>query len=100
MDKSTIIKALRDGAQAASNGVANSVVGEPVDILASGLRYAGVPVGNSPVGGTDWLMQQGITTPTDESSMPQMIGKGLGMAAGNAVYTPKLLSEAIKRAIK
>lgn len=100
MDKSAIIKALREGAQSASNGVANAVVGEPVDILASGLRYAGLPVGNSPVGGTDWLMQKGITTPMDESSMPQMIGKGLGMAAGNAMYTPKMLTEAVKRAIK
>ena len=100
MDKQAIIKALRDGAQATSNGVANSIVGEPVDILASGLRYAGVPVGNRPAFGTEWLMEKGITTPTDETSVPQMIGKGLGMAAGNAMFTPKMLADAVKRAIK
>jgi hypothetical protein len=99
MDKQAIIKALRDGVQATSNGVANAVVGEPVDILASGLRYAGVPVGDKPMLGTQFLKSYGIT-PQVEEGLPNAIGTGLGMAAGNAMFTPKMLSDAVKRAIK
>jgi hypothetical protein len=99
MDKSAIIKALRDGAQSASNGVANAVVGDPVDILASGLRYVGVPVGERPLLGTEWLKSQGIT-PQVEEGLPSAIGLGLGQALGSAVYTPKMLSDTVRRAIK
>lgn len=87
MDKSAIIKALRDGAQSASNGIANTVVGEPVDILASGLQYAGVPVGNAPMGGTQWLKDNGVVVPVEEGA-PQVIGQGLGMAAGSVPFMP------------
>lgn len=87
MDKSAIIKALRDGAQSASNGIANTVVGEPVDILAAGLEYAGVPVGNEPVGGTQWLKNKGIVAPVDPGAA-QVIGQGLGMAAGSVPFMP------------
>jgi hypothetical protein len=100
MDKSAIIKALRDGAQSASNGVANTMVGDPVDILASGLRYAGVPVGDTPVGGTAWLAQQGLTAPVDETSVPGMVGKGLGLAAGGMMFTPGKLKEVIQGYVK
>jgi hypothetical protein len=99
MDKKAIIKALRDGVQATSNGVANAVVGEPVDILASGLRYAGVPVGDKPMLGTEFLKSYGVTPQVDEG-LPNAIGSGLGMAAGNAMFTPRMLSDAVKRAIK
>lgn len=99
MDKSAVIKALRDGVQATSNGIANSVVGDPVDILASGLRYAGVPVGNQPMGGTEWLKSKGITPQVDEN-LPSAIGTGLGQAAGNAMYMPSHLKGLIQNAIK
>lgn len=99
MDKSAIIKALRDGAQSTSNGIANAVVGEPVDILASGLRYAGVPVGERPVFGTEWLKGQGITPQVDEG-LPNAIGTGLGQAAGTMMIMPNKLSEVVRRAIK
>lgn len=87
MDKSAIIRALRDGAQSASNGIANTVMGEPVDILASGLEYAGVPVGNAPVGGTQWLKDKGVVLPVEQGA-PQIIGEGLGMAAGSVPFMP------------
>jgi hypothetical protein len=99
MDKQAIIKALRDGVQSTSNGVANAVVGEPVDILAAGLRYAGVPVGERPMLGTEWLKGQGITPQVDEG-LPNAIGTGLGQAAGNAMFMPGKLSEVVRRAIK
>lgn len=99
MDKSAIIKALRDGAQSTSNGIANAVVGEPVDILAAGLRYAGVPVGERPMLGTEWLKGQGITPQVDEG-LPNAIGTGLGQAAGTMMLMPSKLGEVVKRAIK
>jgi hypothetical protein len=97
--KSAIIQALRDGAQSASNGVAKSLMGDPVDGAAWLLRKAGVPVGDMPVGGTDWLTRQGIT-PQVEEGLPSAIGMGLGQALGNAAYTPKMLSDTVRRAIK
>ena len=99
MDKSSIIKALRDGAQATSNGIANAVVGEPVDILASGLRYAGVPVGNNPMGGTEWLKNAGFTPQVDEG-LPSAIGSGLGQAVGTAAFMPSHLKGLIQNATK
>lgn len=99
MDKSAIIKALRDGAQSASNGIANAVVGEPVDILAAGLRYAGVPVGDKPMLGTEFLKSYGITPQVDEG-LPNAIGTGLGQAAGNAMFMPGRLKEIVQQAIK
>jgi hypothetical protein len=99
MDKQAIIKALRDGVQSTSNGVANGVVGDPVDILAAGLRYAGVPVGDKPVFGTEWLKSKGITPQVDEG-LPNAIGTGLGQAAGTMMLMPARMSEVVKRAIK
>lgn len=99
MDKSAIIKALRDGAQSASNGIANSTVGDGVDGIAYLLRSAGLPVGSAPVGGTDWLKGQGIT-PDVEDGLPKAIGSGLGQAAGAMMYMPNQLKNAIQQAIK
>jgi hypothetical protein len=99
MDKSSIIKALRDGVQATSNGVANSVVGDPVDILASGLRYVGGPVGDRPMGGTEWLKTGGFTPPVDEG-LPSAIGSGLGQAVGTAAFMPSHLKGLIQNAMK
>jgi hypothetical protein len=99
MDKSQLIKALRDGVQSTSNGVANAVVGDPVDILAAGLRYAGVPVGDKPMLGTEWLKSQGITPQVDEG-LPNAIGMGLGQAAGTMMLMPSKMGEVVKRAMK
>lgn len=99
MDKQALIKALRDGVQATSNGVANAAVGEPVDILASGLRYAGVPVGDKPMLGTEFLKSYGITPQVDEG-LPNAIGTGLGQAAGTMMLMPGKMGEVVKRAMK
>lgn len=100
MDKSAIIKALRDGTQAASNGIANSVVGQPVDLMASGLEYLGVPTGPAPVGGTQWLQNKGITRPIQDGGAPAFIGDVLGQTAGNFAYMPAQVSGMVAKAIK
>lgn len=66
----------RDVAQGASNSAA-SMVSAPVDGLAWLLKRAGVDVG-TPVGGSDWMAQQGLT------AQPQnALAGGLGgMLAG------------------
>lgn len=99
MDKSAIIKALRDGAQSASNGIASSTIGDGVDGIAYLLRGAGVPVGNAPVGGTDWLKAQGIT-PNVDDGLPKAVGEGLGQAVGSMMYMPKQLKNVIQQVIK
>jgi len=35
-----------------------------------------------------------------EEGLPSAIGMGLGQALGNAAYTPKMLSDTVRRAIK
>lgn len=100
MDKSAIIKALRDGAQATSNGIASSVLGQPIDLIASGLEYVGVPVGNAPVGGTQWLQNQGITRPIQDGGAPAFVGDILGQTAGNLAYAPAQVSGMVAKAIK
>lgn len=77
MDKKAIIKALRDSAQAASNTVADTV-SFPVDLIAAGLRKAGVPVPQNAVGGSNWMNEQQFTQPVDEG-IPKMVGQTLGM---------------------
>jgi hypothetical protein len=99
MDKSAIIKALRDGTQAASNGIANSVVGQPVDWISDGLRYAGVNVPQNAVGGTEWLAQKGLTRPVEEGA-PQVIGDAIGQTMGNMAFMPTQVGGMIKQAIK
>lgn len=99
MDKDTIIKALRDGAQSTSNGIAHSAVGDNVDGLAWLLRKAGVPVGDMPMGGTDWLRAKGLTAPV-EDGLPQAIGEGLGKSAGNMVLMPSQLKGIVQQAVK
>jgi len=100
MDKSAIIKALRDGTQAASNGIASSVVGQPVDLIASGLDAIGVPTGPAPVGGTQWLQNKGITRPIQDGGAPAFIGDVLGQTAGNFAYMPAQVSGMVAKAIK
>ena len=100
MDKSAIIKALRDGTQATSNGIATSVLGGPVDGIAAGLEYLGVPVGNTPVGGSQWLQNKGLTRPVQDGGAPAFIGDLLGQTAGNFAYMPAQVSGMVAKAIK
>jgi len=75
MDRQAIIKALRDTAQSASNTAATNV-SMPIDGIAWALRKAGLDVQN-PVGGSDWMAQQGLTIPVQEG-IPKMIGETAG----------------------
>lgn len=100
MDKSAIIKALRDGTQAASNGIAYSMLGGPVDGIASGLEYLGVPVGDAPMGGSQWLQNKGITRPIQDGGAPAFVGDMVGQTAGNLAFMPAQIGGVIKQAIK
>lgn len=75
MDKQAIIKALRDTAQSASNSVAETA-STPVDAITWALRKAGLDIKN-PVGGSDWMAQNGLTTPVQEG-VPKMAGEVIG----------------------
>jgi hypothetical protein len=86
MDRTAIIKALRDTAQSASNAVATNVSG-PVDLLAAGLRKLGVPVPRNALGGSQWMADQGLTREVAMGA-PRIIGETLGMA-GPAVLAGK-----------
>lgn len=96
MDKSAIIKALRDGTQATSNGIANSVLGGPVDGIAAGLEYLGVPTGPAPVGGSQWLQNQGLTRQIQDGGIPAYIGDVLGQTAGNLAFGVGQIPKAMK----
>jgi hypothetical protein len=75
MDKQAIIKALRDTAQSASNSAASGL-SAPVDLIAWALRKAGADV-PTPIGGSDWMEQKGLTKPV-EQGVPQVIGETIG----------------------
>jgi len=88
MDKQAIIKALRDTAQSASNSAASGL-SAPVDLIAWALRKAGADV-PTPIGGSDWMEQKGLTKPV-EQGVPQVIGETIGGLAPvfAAAKTPK-----------
>lgn len=79
MDKAAIVKALRDTAQSASNTAAANLSG-PVDMVAAGLRKAGVPVPNDPIAGAQWMDEVGLTRKVDKG-LPKAIGEAIGMIA-------------------
>lgn len=68
---------LLDFLQAASNSAASNV-SAPVDALAWLLRKAGVPVGDAPVGGSDWMQQKGLTRPVKQSAA-SVAGEAAGL---------------------
>lgn len=86
MDAKKLAKALRDTAQSASNAIASNVSG-PVDIISSGLRYAGLPIPSAPIGGSEWMAQKGLTSEV-QMGAPRIIGETLGMA-GPAIVAAK-----------
>lgn len=83
MDKAQIIKALRDTAQSASNMAANNVSG-PVDMIAAGLRKAGVPIPDDAMAGSQWMEENGLTRKVDQG-LPKAIGEAIGMVAPAAI---------------
>jgi hypothetical protein len=76
-NRKQIVDALRNTAQSASNMVAENA-SVPVDVLAWALRKAGVPIGDKPVMGSDWMREKGLTAPVQEG-MSKAIGDTIGM---------------------
>lgn len=68
---------LLDALQAASNSAASNVSG-PVDAIAWLLRKAGIPVPEQPIGGSDWMQQQGLTLPVQQGAA-QVLGETAGL---------------------
>ena len=76
-----LAKALRETKsffQGASNAAASNV-SAPVDAIAWALRKAGVPVGDAPMGGSDWMRQHGLTAEAPSAS--GLIGESVGGVA-------------------
>lgn len=65
--------------QGASNSVASNV-SAPVDGMAWLLRKAGVPIPSNPLGGSDYLAQQGLTQ-EPKNHFVGLLGEGIGGAA-------------------
>jgi len=105
-----LAKALREAKsflQGASNAAASNV-SAPVDAIAWALRKAGVPVGDAPMGGSDWMRQKGLTAeapgasgligesvggvaPIVASAKAAQIAKGL-LQAGENLAAPRMLN--------
>lgn len=81
---------LLDALQSASNAVAGNISG-PVDLLSFLLRKAGMPVGNTPIGGSAWMEQKGLTRPV-QHGMSQVLGETAGLLApmGIAAKAPQI----------
>jgi hypothetical protein len=79
MDKKAIIKALRDTAQSASNTASEAVSG-PVDLIAAGLRKAGVKVPENAIGSSQWMEENGVTKPVEKNGY-EAAGRAIGMIA-------------------
>ena len=76
----------KDFAQGASNSAASNL-NVPVDALAWLLRKGGVNVPN-PVGGSDWMAQQGLTV-EPKNRLSGLLGEGFGGVVGGAMMMPK-----------
>lgn len=70
---------LLDLIQSASNAVAGNVSG-PVDMLAWGLRKAGLPIPSDPVGGAEWMRRHGLMRDVAPSAS-SVAGETLGLLA-------------------
>lgn len=78
-NRQQIIDALRNTAQSASNNIAETA-SMPVDALAWALRKVGVPVGDKPIMGSDWMREKGLTAPVQEGAS-KVVGDTIGMLA-------------------
>jgi hypothetical protein len=96
MDKSEIIKALRNGAQAASNNIAEGI-SAPVDGVAWAMRQAGIPI-DKPMFGTDFMREYGLTAPV-EPGVSAAIGETVGLTSPMAFTKEgsKALLQALSR---
>jgi ADP-Ribosyltransferase in polyvalent proteins len=69
----------RNIAQSASNAISGNVTG-PIDLAAWGMNKLGIPVGNAPVGGTEWGKKKGLLGYV-EPGAGQVLGETLGSLA-------------------
>lgn len=70
-------KGLLDFLQSASNAVASNVSG-PIDLIGMGLNKIGVPVGAAPVGGTEWMKQNGLMRDVEQGPA-RVMGETAGL---------------------
>lgn len=68
---------LLDYLQAASNAAASNVSG-PIDLINSGLRFAGLPMPAAPFGGSQWMQDRGLTRQVDDP-YARVTGETLGL---------------------
>jgi hypothetical protein len=87
-----LLRALRSFGQGASNAVASNV-SFPVDAIAWALRKGGLPIPQNPVGGSDWMAQQGLTA-TPQNRIAGLLGETAGMVGPAVVQAaaPKIAS--------
>lgn len=71
---------VRDVAQGASNAVSSNVSG-PVDLISWGLRKAGLPIPDAPMGGSQWMRNAGLLQ-DPKSQSAGLAGETLGLLAG------------------
>jgi hypothetical protein len=81
---------LLDFLQSASNAAASNVSG-PVDMLGWALRKAGVPVGQQPVLGSEWMKQKGLMRDVPQSAA-SLAGETAGLLSpiGIAAKAPQI----------
>jgi hypothetical protein len=81
---------LLDFLQAASNAAASNVSG-PVDMLGWALKKAGVPVGQQPVLGSEWMKQKGLMRDVPQSAA-SLAGETVGLLSpiGIAAKAPQI----------
>ena len=80
---------LLDFFQGASNAAAGNVSG-PVDAIAWALRKAGVPVGDAPMGSSQWMAQMGLTRPANGYAGLLGEAAGLSMPIVAAAKAPQI----------
>ncbi len=79
---------LLDLIQSASNAVAGNVSG-PVDMLAWGLRRAGLPIPSDPVGGAEWMRRHGLLRDVPSSSLVNSTPASGGLL-GRGIYPSEM----------
>ena len=78
------MKTIQDFLQAMSNSAADTVAG-PVDLLSMGLNKLGVPVGDKPIGGSNWQKEMGLRREVKQG-IPRVLGETAGLL-GPALVT-------------
>lgn len=83
--------------RSASNAAAGNVTG-PVDMLAWALRKAGVPVGDAPLGGSQWAKNAGLLNDVQHNSPSSLAGETMGLLAPIAMTAgaPKIAGGLLK----